>query len=182
MRTKAQSVDDRTPIDLIAFKWAETLSEGEQSTLLASSIKRLSKMIVERCADLPRAAADSELLHWRFKAGAEETMCGLSVHSGVGAALLPEAATCPMCKAAWVGYTFGRADAATPRAETGLSVEAALKDALEDANGLCRSAMAIAKRRGIQTNWTAFEDQLKDSLERQHKAMYGEREVKGGEL
>jgi hypothetical protein len=55
-----------------------------------------------------------ELLHWRFRAGAEETMCGLSVHSGVGAALLPEAATCPLCKAAFVGYKFGRAD--LPRA------------------------------------------------------------------
>jgi len=57
-----------------------------------------------------------EVLHWRFRAGVEETMCGLSVHSGAGAALLPEAATCPECKAAFVGYKLGRADAATPPA------------------------------------------------------------------
>jgi hypothetical protein len=46
-----------------------------------------------------------------------------------------------------------------------------LRDALEDANGLCRSAMAITKRRGKETNWEAFENQLKNSLIRQHEAM-----------
>lgn len=47
-----------------------------------------------------------------------------------------------------------------------------LQTALEDANGLCRSAMAIAKRRGLRTNWTAFEDQLEGSLIRQREVMY----------
>jgi len=49
-----------------------------------------------------------------------------------------------------------------------------LREVLEDANSLCRSAMAIAKRQGLQTNWTAFEDQLQGSLSRQHEAMYGD--------
>jgi hypothetical protein len=44
--------------------------------------------------------------------------------------------------------------------------------ALADANDLCRSAMAIAKRRGRSTNWEAFERKLEGSLKRQHEAMY----------
>jgi hypothetical protein len=38
------------PRDLIAFKWAETLSTGEQSVLLASSLKRLQSMIDSRAS------------------------------------------------------------------------------------------------------------------------------------
>lgn len=47
---------------------------------------------------------------------------------------------------------------------------------LADANDLCRSAMAIAKRRGLNTNWEAFERKLGDSLKRQHEAMYAKPE------
>jgi hypothetical protein len=35
----------RTPSDLIAFKWAESLSMGEQSVLLTSNLKRLQSQI-----------------------------------------------------------------------------------------------------------------------------------------
>jgi hypothetical protein len=44
--------------------------------------------------------------------------------------------------------------------------------ALADANDLCRSALAIAKRRGQKTNWKAFERKLEGSLKRQHEVMY----------
>ena len=47
-----------------------------------------------------------------------------------------------------------------------------LKTALEDANGICRSAMAIAERGGRETNWDAFTGQLRESLQRQHAVMY----------
>lgn len=46
-----------------------------------------------------------------------------------------------------------------------------LKTALEDANGLCRSAMMIAERNG-EANWPTFMDRLRESLERQHAVMY----------
>lgn len=51
--------------------------------------------------------------------------------------------------------------------------------ALADANDLCRSALAIAKRRGQKTNWAAFERKLEDSLRRQHEAMYTKPEEQG---
>lgn len=47
-----------------------------------------------------------------------------------------------------------------------------VSEALESANGLCRSAHGIAKRRGEKTNWEAFEMQLMKSLELQHRVMY----------
>ena len=53
-----------------------------------------------------------------------------------------------------------------------------LKTALEDANGLCRSAMMIAERNG-EANWPTFTDRLRESLERQHAVMYP-RENRGG--
>lgn len=46
-----------------------------------------------------------------------------------------------------------------------------LLTALEDANGMCRSAMAIAERNG-EANWPAFTDRLRESLLRQHAVMY----------
>lgn len=46
-----------------------------------------------------------------------------------------------------------------------------LKEALEDANGMCRSAMAIAERKG-DTNWESFTARLRKSLELQHSVMY----------
>lgn len=45
-------------------------------------------------------------------------------------------------------------------------------EALEEANGLCRSALAVAKRRGESTYWEGFEKRLKESLARQHRVMY----------
>ncbi len=47
-----------------------------------------------------------------------------------------------------------------------------LVTALSDANGICRSAMAITERIGRETNWSAFRDQLRASLSRQHVVMY----------
>jgi hypothetical protein len=40
----SRNVSDCPP-DLIAFRWAETLSTGEQDVLLASSLRRLQNMI-----------------------------------------------------------------------------------------------------------------------------------------
>lgn len=36
---------DQWPSDLIAFKWANTLSQGEQDALLTSSVRRLQNRI-----------------------------------------------------------------------------------------------------------------------------------------
>lgn len=52
-----------------------------------------------------------------------------------------------------------------------------LEKALEDANGMCRSAMAIAERNG-DANWPAFTDRLRESLLRQHAVMYPGQNVK----
>lgn len=49
---------EKPPQDLIAFKWAETLSAGEQDVLLTSSLRRLQSMIDSRApvvAPLPFA-------------------------------------------------------------------------------------------------------------------------------
>jgi len=46
-----------------------------------------------------------------------------------------------------------------------------VKDALEDANSLCRSAMMIAERNG-EANWETFTARLRESLERQHAVMH----------
>jgi len=43
---------------------------------------------------------------------------------------------------------------------------------LEDANDLCRSAMQITDRHGLDTDWGAFRLQLRGSLERQQAAMH----------
>jgi hypothetical protein len=51
-----------------------------------------------------------------------------------------------------------------------------LKTALEDANGLCRSAMMIAERNG-EANWPTFTARLGESLIRQHAVMYGNEEA-----
>ncbi len=58
-----------------------------------------------------------------------------------------------------------------------LSMQAAgeirrLKMALEDANGMCRSAKQIANRLGKETNWEAFNGRLDESLQRQHEVMF----------
>ena len=45
-------------------------------------------------------------------------------------------------------------------------------EVLDDANSLCRSALAVAQSEGLQTNWTAFTSQLVESLKRQHEVMY----------
>jgi hypothetical protein len=47
----------------------------------------------------------------------------------------------------------------------------ALSDALEDANGLCRSAYQIAERNG-SADWMTFRARLVESLQQQHAAMY----------
>jgi hypothetical protein len=48
-----------------------------------------------------------------------------------------------------------------------------LETALVEANELCRSAHSIAQREGTQINWDAFRKNLKLSLEKQHKLIYG---------
>lgn len=55
------------------------------------------------------------------------------------------------------------------KARTAREIE--LESALEDANRMCRSAMAIAKNDG-KANWPAFTDRLRESLERQHMVMH----------
>lgn len=50
----------------------------------------------------------------------------------------------------------------------------ALVKALNDANDLCRSAMQIAQRIGKETDWSAFTQQLSESLSRQHLVMYSQ--------
>ena len=46
-----------------------------------------------------------------------------------------------------------------------------LKEGLETANDLCRSANEIAKRNGAETNWEAFRKKLSISLKKQHIVM-----------
>ena len=47
-----------------------------------------------------------------------------------------------------------------------------MRQALEHANGLCRSAFQIAERDGMETNWIAFRACLKESLDIQHAEMF----------
>jgi len=47
-----------------------------------------------------------------------------------------------------------------------------LRDALADANGMCRSAYHIAERDGSGTAWDTFRARLMESLKRQHAVMY----------
>ena len=47
-----------------------------------------------------------------------------------------------------------------------------IKQALENANDLCRSMHAIARRKGESTNWDAFLKQLEAGLIFQHQVMY----------
>lgn len=54
-----------------------------------------------------------------------------------------------------------------------------LREALDSANSLCRSAMAITKRRGDKTNWNAFQTQLDLSLKIQREVMYPEAALSG---
>jgi hypothetical protein len=53
---------EQWPDDLIAFKWADTLSEGEQSTLLTGSIKRLQERINIATRAHPTLAAENARL------------------------------------------------------------------------------------------------------------------------
>ena len=46
--------------------------------------------------------------------------------------------------------------------------------ALESANEMCRSAMAVAERAGTSTNWEPFKRKLAKSLKLQHSVMYPE--------
>ena len=52
-----------------------------------------------------------------------------------------------------------------------LSENRKLRAALEDANGMCRSTMMIIERGG-EANWAAFEERLRESLQRQHAVMH----------
>ena len=47
-----------------------------------------------------------------------------------------------------------------------------VRDALEDANQLCRSAYQIALRNGERTNWDGYRKALGESLARQHRVMF----------
>ena len=73
-----------------------------------------------------------------------------------------------------------------PCDECGVNTDELLKErdrlqaALKDANDLCRSAYQVAKRNGRKTNWPAFRDCLRESLERQHAVMYPPNKDSGG--
>lgn len=59
----SNSAREQAPSDLIAFKWAESLSQGEQSTMLTSSIRRLQNAINAAIdAARERALEDAETL------------------------------------------------------------------------------------------------------------------------
>jgi hypothetical protein len=47
-----------------------------------------------------------------------------------------------------------------------------IREALAEANEVCRSAYQIAARGGAETNWAAFTTRLEGALERQHGLMY----------
>lgn len=49
-----------------------------------------------------------------------------------------------------------------------------LLKALVSANDLCRSAKSIAGRKGVETNWKAFNKKLSESLLLQHKVLQKE--------
>jgi hypothetical protein len=51
---------------------------------------------------------------------------------------------------------------------------AELREALNSANDLCRSAMGIAERNGVLTNWVLFRNRLRQSLELQRKVLWKE--------
>ena len=151
-----------------AAQWIEdTLRNGPETNERAVEFGTNMAMTLRAAklsdADLPRAAADDNLVAALAAVVLDESLprsdgpCWCDDdYSSKG----PHAERCQRIK-----ELIQRA--ATPRAETGLSVEAALKDA----NELCRSALAIAKREGLQTNWAAFGSQLERSLKMQHEAM-----------
>lgn len=68
---------------------------------------------------------------------------------------------------------------ARPDYDPDLIIGQALRDAdrllecLTESNSLLRSALSIAERDGLETNWNAFRVQLKNALERQHEIMSG---------
>ena len=47
-----------------------------------------------------------------------------------------------------------------------------LTRALEEANGMCRSAFQIAERDGAETNWNAFREGLRVALANQHAILH----------
>lgn len=47
-----------------------------------------------------------------------------------------------------------------------------LREAMAEANEVCRSAYQIAARGGAETNWPAFKARLEGALQRQHELMY----------
>jgi hypothetical protein len=52
---------------------------------------------------------------------------------------------------------------------------------LREANEVCRSASAIAKRDGENTNWGSFKDLLSKVLKKQHNLLYPNKEAKSDE-
>lgn len=51
-------------------------------------------------------------------------------------------------------------------------VEGVLRDALEEANGLLRSAYAVVVREGAETNWAGLQKLMEAALARQHILMF----------
>lgn len=70
-------------------------------------------------------------------------------------------------------------DAAEAEAATLRAANEELAKALIAANGLLRSAYQVATRSGYQTNWGAFEGQLKAELEREHRILHSPEAGKG---
>jgi Zn ribbon nucleic-acid-binding protein len=57
----------------------------------------------------PASTGTEKLQHWQFKAGTEETMCGLPVR-GRFTTLFVEDSNCPACQSAFAGYKLGHAN------------------------------------------------------------------------
>lgn len=51
---------------------------------------------------------------------------------------------------------------------------------VKQANSICRSAHEIAKRRGAETNWEAFQALVAEALKHQHAALYPKPEPEAG--
>lgn len=60
-------------------------------------------------------------------------------------------------------------------------LDRAVKQALENPNELLRSAFAIAKRDGLDTNWEPFRRRLIEELRRERKIMYPKAQLEQGD-
>jgi hypothetical protein len=66
------------------------------------------------------------------------------------------------------------------KAKTAREIE--LEKALEDANGMVRSAGAVVARKGVATNWDALLARMEESLQRQHAVLHPEQTARVSKL